>query len=105
MDAGISTRSPRTIAPRRLRAHALGLVGANLAIGALVVWAVPIISRLRQGSGGAWSAAQFLQPWARADSGVTALSLLGAVMLVSALIAGLALIGCAARRIRRESAD
>jgi hypothetical protein len=105
MDAGFSTRTPRTIAPRRLRAHALGLIGANLAIGALVVWAVPIIGRLRQASSGAWSAAQLLQPWAKADSGVTALSLLGAAMLAAALIGGLALIGCAARRIRNESAD
>src|SRR5262249_10001025 len=102
MDAGLTTHPTRSFSPRRRRAHVLGLIGANLALGALCLWGMPLCQWLRHRSAGeTWSAALLVQPWAP-GSAVTALSLVALAALVAALIAGIALIGRAARLIAAD---
>ena len=102
MDAGLTTHPTRPLAAQRRRAHTLGLIGANLVLGALCLWGMPLCQWLRHRSAGeSWSAALLIQPWAPGST-VTALSLVAVAALVAALVAGIALIRRAARLIAED---
>jgi hypothetical protein len=95
MSAETMTKQETTGRARTLRAHALGLLGANLALGALLLWALPAIDRLMHRSDdSSWTLQQFVQPWA-SDSPVA--PLYGIAMSVAGVVAGLVLIVHAAR--------
>jgi hypothetical protein len=103
MDAGLTTdpASPRAV--QRRRAHLLGFVGVNLALGALCLWFIPLVHWLRnRPAGEAWSAAQLIQPWASAGSTLMPLSLFAIAGVVAAVIIGIALVCHAARLLGED---
>jgi hypothetical protein len=72
------------------RCHLMGLVGANLVVGAIVLWLLPLLGRQLAGDDG-WHR---LMPWSTATDhgGIAALA-------VGALIVGAALVIRAARQL------
>src|SRR5882724_12417350 len=82
MTAHAPTKDDRSTRSRSLRAHAIGLLGANLAIGALFIWALPLLARLwrRPTSGGELSLQQLFAPWADPGASPTAFGLLYAML-------------------------
>jgi hypothetical protein len=105
MIAHAPTKDTRRTRSRSLRAHAIGLVGANLAIGALFAWVLPLLVRLwrRSPTEGELSLVQLFAPWADSEGGVTALALLYDVLMLSAVVAVIVLVIHAARRLDGKS--
>jgi hypothetical protein len=94
-----TSASPEARAHRRgLCAHAAGLAGANLAIGAFAIWAIPQAIALSQQS---WALPCLLAPWGSTAGTVTPLALLGDALVLLAAAAGITIIRRAAQMLPR----
>jgi hypothetical protein len=104
MTAPAQSKDDRNTRSRSLRAHAIGLLGANIAIGALFVWALPLLARLwRWPPSGELSLPQIFAPWAESGAGLTAFALLYDMLALAALVAGVVLVIHAARLLGGKS--
>ncbi|HZS83163.1 MAG TPA: hypothetical protein VFA50_09830 [Stellaceae bacterium] len=81
--------------PPSLKAHALGLLGANLAIGTLALWGLPLVTGVSLGSIAAGTSAPPAALWNIAELP----PLLGHLLAVALILLGLGLIGRAARML------
>jgi hypothetical protein len=102
MGAHLPTESDRPPRARSLAAHALGFFGANLAIGAVVLWWLPLLRALWQGGAAAPWGRLLLAPWS-ATGAVTAFAVLGDLAVVAAVVLGARLVGHAVRMLERAS--
>jgi hypothetical protein len=85
-----------------LRSHALGLLGANLAIGALFVWVIPFLLAYFEAPASVdWSLLRILAPWSAVEASVP-VSLLYAVLALGAIIVGTFLVIRAAQLVGEE---
>src|SRR5215472_16710985 len=76
MSIDSSAKSLRIQRPRTLKAHLLGLLGANLVIGTLALWAMPLIVERLRHPDHEWSALRLLASWSpRGEIGVVAILL------------------------------
>jgi len=89
-------------AARGLRAHAIGLIGANLVVGSLILWALPLLARF-------WHLSvpgilqRLLMPLAASDGAGTVALVYDAIAL-AAMVAGIALVIRAARLLSCRTA-
>jgi hypothetical protein len=80
----------------------MGLLGANLAIGALFVWVIPLCLAYWQAPAGLdWSPLRLLAPWSAVESSAP-VSLLYSALALAAIIIGTVLVIRAARLVADE---
>ena len=92
----------RRLPARTLRSHAIGLLGANLAIGALFVWVIPfVLAYFRAPAGPDWSLLRVLAPWSAVETPVP-VSLLYAALALGAIVVGTFLVVRAARLVAED---
>jgi hypothetical protein len=92
----------RRVPARILRSHAIGLLGANLAIGALFVWVIPLCLAYWQAPASLdWSLLRILAPWSAVQTSVS-VSLLYGVLALLAIVLGTFLVIRAARLVAEE---
>ena len=92
----------RRVPARTLRSHAIGLLGANLAIGALFVWVIPLILAYWQAPASLdWSVLRILAPWSAVENSVP-VSMLYSVLALAAIVIGTFLVIRAARLVAEE---
>ena len=96
MSAHSPTKTEATQRWRRVKMHALGLFGANLAIGTLVLWWLPLLFELVRGDADRWPLPLALAP-ASPGAGV---AVVGDVFALAAVVIGIVLVLRAARMIK-----
>jgi hypothetical protein len=97
MDTGSASRLVGKAGAQRLRAHLIGFVGANLVCSAGFMWACGLVSFL---AGGHWAPSPSARLVARALGGAEGCALaLDAVLIAASLIAGIAVLASASRRL------
>lgn len=85
----LATRNPRSSRPQgALRAHAIGLLGANLTVGPLIILALPLLG---------WDGFSL-------RDGVSPLNLLYDALLLATMVAGVGLMEHAAHMIGEDEA-
>lgn len=98
MSAEAMTKPETSERVRVVRAHVLGLIGANLALGALFLWALPVTERLLHSPAGAGlTVRQLLQPWAEWGREMPVPAEFCAALSLAGIIGGGVLITYAAR--------
>jgi hypothetical protein len=102
MRVDLPTQSDRPPRARMIAAHALGFCGANLAIGAVVLWWLPLLRALWRGGAAAPWSRLLVAPWSAAGE-VTALAILGDLAVLAAVVLGARLVGHAARMLESAS--
>jgi hypothetical protein len=102
MSVDSTTKVLQSVRSRTMRAHGIGLLGANLAIGALSLWLLPVFVDFLTDRSASWPLARLLSPWSPPGSGVTILSLAGLLLAIAALTTGIALMAVGARMIEEE---
>jgi hypothetical protein len=96
MSAHSPTKTEATQRWRRVKMHALGLFGANLAIGTLVLWWLPLLFELVRGDANPWPRPLALAP-VRSSAGV---AVVGDALALAAVVIGIVLVLRAARMIK-----
>jgi hypothetical protein len=95
----------RRVPARTLRSHAIGLLGANLAIGALFVWVIPLCLAYWQAPAGLdWSVLRILAPWSAVESTMP-VSLLYSALALAAIVIGTVLVIRAAKLVADEEVE
>ena len=96
MSVELSMKAAPFIRSRSFKAHLLGFLGANLAIGAISLWALPLLLDLAKGASDRWSPERLLAPWS-AGTELTPLAVLGDILVLVAIGVGIGLLARAAR--------
>jgi hypothetical protein len=91
-------RDSRANTASGVRCHLLGLVGANLVVGSLFLWALPLLARLWQPAAPGLLQRLFA-PLAAGEGGIGATAVVYGALALAALVVGVVLVIRAARRL------